>query len=123
MTAPARYTVAEMPFGDVGFRETAYTVFSGVAEDDPGRRRSVQARQAGLVDALAPWRVGGPFLSFISPLESDVDQVRSAYEPDTFDRLVALKDVYDPTNMFRFTHNIAPSRPDLGSGGRLDQWP
>ncbi len=34
--------------------------------------------------------------------------VRAAYRPETYERLVALKRKYDPTNLFRLNPNIAP---------------
>jgi FAD/FMN-containing dehydrogenase len=37
------------------------------------------------------------------------DRVRAAYKPATYDRLVALKNQYDPTNLFRFNQNIKPT--------------
>ncbi|MEA2381789.1 MAG: hypothetical protein QOH72_1760 [Solirubrobacteraceae bacterium] len=37
------------------------------------------------------------------------DRVRAAYAPQTYDRLVALKDAYDPHNVFRLNQNVAPS--------------
>ena len=40
----------------------------------------------------------------------DADQsVDSAYEPEGFARLRALKAKYDPTNFFRLNPNIPPS--------------
>jgi FAD/FMN-containing dehydrogenase len=38
------------------------------------------------------------------------DRVRAAYAPETYERLVALKDVHDPQNVFRLNQNVAPSR-------------
>ncbi|PRW63083.1 FAD-binding oxidoreductase [Actinopolyspora mortivallis] len=92
----------------VPYREAAYTVFSGVPVA-PHQRAEVARHQQRLIEAVEPWRIGGPFLSFISARENDPDHVRSAYEPDTHERLTALKHAYDPDNLFRFNHNIPPS--------------
>ncbi|MBC8161105.1 MAG: FAD-binding oxidoreductase [Roseiflexaceae bacterium] len=37
------------------------------------------------------------------------ERTRAAYTPDNYRRLVALKNSYDPQNMFRFNNNIPPS--------------
>jgi berberine-like enzyme len=55
---------------------------------------------------MAPMLTGGAYVNFLSN-EGD-DRVRAAYG-DKFDRLVALKDQYDPTNLFRLNQNIPPS--------------
>jgi FAD/FMN-containing dehydrogenase len=41
-------------------------------------------------------------------------RVKAAYAPATYERLVVLKDAYDPNNVFRFNQNIAPSRAPAG---------
>ena len=37
------------------------------------------------------------------------ERVRTAYDPEKFRQLVALKDNYDPDNLFRLNQNIKPS--------------
>ena len=51
-----------------------------------------------------PVEHGGGYVNFTS--EPGQDKV--AYPPDTYGRLVAVKDRYDPTNLFRRNQNIRP---------------
>jgi FAD/FMN-containing dehydrogenase len=57
--------------------------------------------------AMDPWSTGGGYVNFTS--EPGKDNVQAAYPPDTYARLVAVKDRYDPTNLFRLNQNIRPS--------------
>ena len=41
--------------------------------------------------------------------DADAALVRASYPPNTYRRLVELKDEYDPTNLFRLNQNIRPS--------------
>jgi FAD/FMN-containing dehydrogenase len=41
--------------------------------------------------------------------EGGDDRVRASYPPATYQRLVAVKDRYDPVNLFRLNQNIPPS--------------
>jgi FAD/FMN-containing dehydrogenase len=34
--------------------------------------------------------------------------MRAAYGPERYERLAAIKKQYDPRNLFRVNHNIAP---------------
>jgi FAD/FMN-containing dehydrogenase len=60
-----------------------------------------------LAEDLKPHSTNGVYLNFISD-EGD-ERVRSTYGPAKYDRLVALKDRYDPENLFRLNQNIPPS--------------
>lgn len=51
---------------------------------------------------------GDRYLNFLAN-ESD-DDVRAAYGRETYRRLVALKNRYDPANAFRLNQNIEPSQ-------------
>jgi FAD/FMN-containing dehydrogenase len=63
-----------------------------------------------LWDAMAPYSSGGVYVNYLGQ-ESDegVERVKSAYGPEKYARLVALKQKYDPTNLFRLNQNIRPS--------------
>ena len=57
--------------------------------------------------AMSPWSTGGGYVNFTS--EPGEDKVRASYPPDTYARLVAVKDRYDPTNLFQLNQNIRPA--------------
>jgi FAD/FMN-containing dehydrogenase len=49
----------------------------------------------------------GTYVNFTG--ESDPSLVRASYPPDTYRRLVELKNRYDPANLFRLNQNVVPS--------------
>jgi hypothetical protein len=57
-------------------------------------------------NALRPFLVEGSYGNYVSDEGDSV--ARAAYGPN-YDRLVALKNKYDPTNFFRMNHNIKPA--------------
>jgi hypothetical protein len=44
--------------------------------------------------------------------ETNEDIVRASYPAATYERLVAVKNTYDPTNLFRLNQNIRPTTPE-----------
>jgi FAD/FMN-containing dehydrogenase len=73
---------------------------------DPAEDARLIAANRGFADAMRPYGTGGAYLNFTP----EADRVRDAYGEETYERLVALKDAYDPGNVFRLNQNIAPSR-------------
>jgi FAD/FMN-containing dehydrogenase len=57
-------------------------------------------------NAVRPYSMGGVYVNFLSEDEGD-DRVRSAYGIN-YEKLVSLKNKYDPTNFFRLNQNIKP---------------
>jgi FAD/FMN-containing dehydrogenase len=58
-------------------------------------------------EAFAPVATGRNYLNFEPPTSST--EVRSDFGDEKFERLVALKDEWDPSNLFRSNHNIPPT--------------
>jgi len=58
--------------------------------------------------AVRPYSTGGVYVNFLSQ-DDGQGRVRAAYGEDKFERLVQLKDKYDPGNIFRVNQNIQPS--------------
>jgi FAD/FMN-containing dehydrogenase len=74
-------------------------------ERDTSNRNWVRA----FTDALSPWARPAGFPNFIAEA-GDSEGVRAAYGAERYARLVDVKDRWDPDNVFRLNHNIAPSR-------------
>jgi FAD/FMN-containing dehydrogenase len=56
---------------------------------------------------IEPSLTGGAYINFLSA--EGGERVQAAYGPDKFARLQALKDRYDPTNLFHLNQNVPPS--------------
>ncbi|HEX8856213.1 MAG TPA: FAD-binding oxidoreductase [Thermoleophilaceae bacterium] len=76
--------------------------------EDPAENDRQIAWTRGFADAVAKYTVPGVYLNFLID-EDEEARVRSTYGPEKYDRLVALKDKYDPDNVFRHNYNIKPS--------------
>jgi FAD/FMN-containing dehydrogenase len=58
--------------------------------------------------AMKPFATGGVYLNFEQ--DEGEEHVRAGYGQEKYAQLVALKDKYDPDNLFHINQNIAPSR-------------
>ncbi len=115
--SPQSHVVIEHLGGEVSRRgrdETAYThrdapynvlivgMWSNPGEDDQNIR---WVRQ--LWEAMQPFASGEVYVNYEA--DQGVDRVKAAYSEAALTRLVALKNKYDPTNLFRLNQNIKPT--------------
>jgi hypothetical protein len=89
---------------DVGW---CYHALAMWMEPDAETAEAQTAWARGLADDLRPHTTEGVYLNFTS--DQGEERVRSSYGPEKYERLVALKDRYDPDNLFRLNQNIKPS--------------
>jgi len=99
--------VSRVPEADTAFsnRGSAYLLHPLAAWTDPSDEdRHIEWLRA-LVRDMEPFKTGGVYLNF-SP-QGD-ERLLDGFGAVKYARLVALKEKYDPTNLFRFNHNIRP---------------
>lgn len=98
-TFPARSPVAIVfPSGE----NRMVNAVTGWHDPDAGASHREWARAA--IDAASDASTGRAYVNFLG----DTDAGRSSYGDETYARLVALKNEYDPTNVFRLNQNIEP---------------
>jgi FAD/FMN-containing dehydrogenase len=102
--AVARVPADATAFGqrDARFNASALAIWE--PGDDPERHVAWSRRFAAGIEPAAT----GGYFNYLAE-DASSDDVARAFGAKRYERLVALKDRYDPTNMFRFNQNIAPS--------------
>jgi FAD/FMN-containing dehydrogenase len=90
-------------------RQAQYEWFVQAAWPDPADD-AVNIRWAREVAAaMAPFTTGRGYVNHLGPEAVEgTGPIRAAYGPN-YERLVALKNTYDPTNLFRLNPNIQPT--------------
>ena len=99
--------VTAVPDGATAFshRDAQYLLHPISIWSDPDDDDLLIAAARALAEAMRPFGTGSAYLNFTP----ETDRVRDAYGRDTYERLVAVKDSYDPDNLFRMNQNVAPS--------------
>ena len=87
-------------------READYMVHPIAMWEDSADDERLIGWVRGVSDAMSPFKTGGVYLNFTG----DRDKAADAFGDDKYERLVALKDRYDPDNLFQHNQNIRPSR-------------
>jgi FAD/FMN-containing dehydrogenase len=76
----------------------------------PEMAEGVVAYLARVAEATRPFQTGDTYVNFMELDGASPERVKAAYAPEDYERLVALKDRFDPQNVFRFNRNIPPSQ-------------
>jgi FAD/FMN-containing dehydrogenase len=102
--APQRVGKGETAFS---YRDASFsTVIAGMWPDPADNEKNIAwVRQ--YFDALHPHSSGGAYVNFMGDDEGQ-DRVKASYR-DNYQRLVEVKNKYDPTNLFHVNQNIKPT--------------
>jgi FAD/FMN-containing dehydrogenase len=93
----------------VGHRGAAATVYVTAYPHPTGPSATDGSAERALLADLAPWSDGGALVNFLAGAHVSPADVRAAYEPDIWARLVEIKTAWDPDNVFRINHNVPPA--------------
>lgn len=92
-----------------GHRDALYNLILVSEWLDPGESEIHVRWTRELWQALEPYATGGVYVNDIGrEADGDGELIRAAYGPN-YQRLVTLKNKYDPTNLFRHNQNIKPT--------------
>jgi FAD/FMN-containing dehydrogenase len=98
--------VARVPEHTTAFPERgmAYVLNTLTGWHDPSLGEAHVAWNRAVIDAASGAETGRVYVNYLG----EAGSARDAYGEETYERLVALKREYDPTNVFRLNQNIQP---------------
>ena len=105
--------MARVPGDATAFAHRDSRIMVNVASfyEGPGDRDRRATWVADFAEALRG-EDHGAYVNFLA--DEGEDRIRAAYPGATWDRLAAIKDRYDPTNLFRLNQNVPPATGDAG---------
>jgi FAD/FMN-containing dehydrogenase len=92
-----------------GQRQARWNVSGLGIWEDPADDAAQIAWARRTVDALRPASLTGAGYGNYAPVDETDERVRAGFGPERYARLARVKRRYDPDNVFRFNHNIAPA--------------
>jgi FAD/FMN-containing dehydrogenase len=88
---------------------------AGVCADPADAEKSVRWGR-DFWAAMQPYSTGGVYVNYLGrEADEGCERIKAAYGPEKYARLVALKNKYDPGNLFRLNQNIEPSQAAVRS--------
>ena len=99
--------VARVDDGATAFAERSmpFVLNAVTGWQDPDGAAAHRDWARAVIEAASDASTGRAYVNFLG----DPDEARTSYGKDTYDRLVSLKNRYDPTNVFRLNQNIPPA--------------
>jgi hypothetical protein len=100
---------ARVPADATAYAHRSSPIMANVAAFHDGTDADCANRQAWVDELSRELNQGddGAYVNFLT--DEGPERVRAAYPGSTWDRLVAVKRKYDPSNLFRMNQNIPPS--------------
>ena len=90
-------------------RDAGYHFFIGSLWEHPADDEKNLSWARDTWAAMLPHSANGVYVNEMGDELESLDRIAEAYGPKTYERLVALKNKYDPTNLFRLNPNIKPT--------------
>ena len=102
--------IARVPEDTMAYshRDAVFDFIVSATWEDPAEDEARIADARRTYQAMRPFGGRGVYVNSLS-FDDSAARVREAYGPEKYERLVALKDRYDPDNVFHPGHNIPPS--------------
>jgi hypothetical protein len=87
------------------YRDAKWSMVIVGVDPDPENAEKITAWTKDYWAALHPYSLGGAYVNFM--MDEGIDRIKATYR-DNYDRLVDIKQKYDPDNFFRINQNIRP---------------
>lgn len=88
------------------FRDATWAMVIVGIDPDPANKEKITSWTKQYWEALHPYSAGGAYVNFM--MDEGEDRVKATYG-DNYERLVSIKNKYDPNNLFRVNQNIKPT--------------
>jgi FAD/FMN-containing dehydrogenase len=88
------------------YRDAIWSQVIVGVDPDPANKEKITKWTKDYYDAVHPHSAGGAYVNFM--MDEGEDRVKASYK-ENYERLVNIKNKYDPNNLFRVNQNIKPS--------------
>ncbi|MDB4927297.1 FAD-binding oxidoreductase [Mucilaginibacter sp.] len=88
------------------YRDATWAMVIVGVDPDPANKEKITAWTKAYWEALHPYSAGGAYVNFM--MDEGEERVKATYG-ENYERLVTVKNKYDPDNLFRVNQNIKPT--------------